>query len=79
MIKTCQQPAVDHCEHATVDFDHALTCLPVYIGNLLHVRVVLEGVGYGTRDRVTWLADHGGVVAVQGGHRVLLSDLAHVT
>ena len=48
-------------------------------GNLLQLRVVLEGVGSGTRDRVTWLADHGGVVAVQGGQRVLLSDLAHVT
>ena len=49
MIETCQQPAVDHCEHATVEFDHALTCLPVYIGNLLHVRVLLEGVRRATR------------------------------
>ena len=43
MIETCQQPAVDPCEHATVEFDYALTCLPVYIGNLLHMRVVLTG------------------------------------
>ncbi len=36
------------------------------LGNLLHVRVVLRGVGREAGDRVAWFLDGGLVVAMVG-------------